>query len=167
MAVPAEAGRPANGGAAHEICLPKRVVHDQVSGRDADDDQPVAAAAGPADRPAVQVAAGDGDAGGDLFFQGGEAGLVGEAGRDAIAGQGLDLGSRIGGVAELVDPGQVLVIPVGPGEGAGLEEGQEHGAAGGETHPPALIGGRIQLGKPGHWQRVGSARGIRRWSWQR
>jgi len=132
-------------------------VHDQVSGRDADDDQPVAAAARLVDRAAVQVAAGDGNAGGDLFFQGGEARLVGEAGRDAVTGQGLDLGRRIGGVAELVDPGQVLVIPVGPGEDAGLEKGQEHGAAGGETHPPALISGRIELGEPGHRQGGGSA----------
>jgi len=84
-------------------------VHDQVGWRDADDDQPVAAAARIVDRAAVQVTAGDGNAGGDLFFQGGEAGLVGEAGRDAVTGQGLDLGCRVGGVAELVDPGQVLV----------------------------------------------------------
>jgi len=89
-------------------------VHDQVGWRDPDDDQPVAAAARPADRAAVQVPAGDGDASGDLFFQGGEAGLVGEAGSDSVAGQGLDLGRRIGGVAELLDPGQVLVIPIQP-----------------------------------------------------
>jgi len=76
-------------------------VHDQVSGREADDDQPVATTGRAADRAAVQVAAGDGNAGGDLFFQGGEASLIGEAGRDAVTGQGLDLGRRIGGVTEL------------------------------------------------------------------
>ena len=142
-------------------------MHDQVGGREADDDQPMADATRPADRAAVQVAAGDGNAGGDLFFQGGDAGLVGEAGRDAIAGQGLDLGRRIGGGAELVDPGQVLVIPVQPGEDAGLEEGQEHGAAVGKTQAPCLFGGRIQLGEPGHWQRIGSAGGLWRWGWDR
>jgi hypothetical protein len=62
-----------------------------------------------------------------------------------------------------VDPGQVLVVPIGPRQDAGLEEGQEHGAAGGETHPPALIGGRIQLSEPGHWQRVRSAGALWRW----
>ena len=91
-------------------------MHDQVGWRDADDDQPVAAATWPADRAAVKVPAGDGNAGGDLVFQGGEAGPVGEAGIDAVAGEGLDLGRRIGGDAELVDPGQVLVVAIWPGE---------------------------------------------------
>jgi hypothetical protein len=100
-------------------------VHDQVGCRDADDDQPVAAAAGSADLAAVQVPAGDGYSGGDLFFQRGEAGLLCEVRGDAEAGEGMKLGRRIGGVAELVDPGQVLVVPVGPGEDAWLQEDQE------------------------------------------
>jgi len=110
-----------------------------MSGRVADDDQPVAIACGTADRTAVQVAAGDGDAGRDLLLQGGEARLAGEAGLDAVAGQGLDLSRCIGGVAELTHPGQVLVVAIGAGKDAGLEEGQEHGATGGEAHPPCLI----------------------------
>ena len=39
-AVATEAGDAAQGGAVHQIRLPKRVLHDQVSGRDIDDDQP-------------------------------------------------------------------------------------------------------------------------------
>ena len=53
----------------------------------------------------MKVAAGDGNAGGDPFFEGEEEGLIGEAGRDAMAGQGLNLGCRIGGVTELADTG--------------------------------------------------------------
>ncbi len=65
--------------------------------------------------------------------------FAGEASLDAEAGEGSDLGCGVGGVSELAHPGQVLVVPIGPGEDAGLEEGQEHGATGGEAHAPCLI----------------------------
>ncbi len=132
-------------------------MHDHVGGRDANHNQPVATASGTADRAPVQVAAGDGDAGRDLLLQRGEARLAGEASLDAVAGQGPDLSRCVGGVAELAHPGQVLVVTIRPGEDAGLEESQEHGAAGGEAHPPCLIGGRIQLGEPGDRERIAAA----------
>lgn len=66
-----------------------------------------------------------------------------------MAEAGLNLGRRVGGVAEMADLGQVLVVAVGARQAAGPEEGKDHGAAGGETHPPALIGGGIQLGEAG------------------
>ena len=125
-------------------------MHDHVRGIDANDNQPMTTSGGAADWTAVEIAAGDGDAGGDVFLKSGEAGLVAEAGRDAVAGQGLDLGRWVRCVSELADTGQVLIVAIGPSEDAGIEEGQEHGAAGGEAHPPALIGGGIQLGEPGH-----------------
>ena len=90
-------------------------MHDHVTGRDADDDQPVTTAGGPADRAAVEIAAGDGDANGDLLLQRLEAGLVAEAGRD---------------VPELPHPRQLLIVSIGASQDTGLEEGQEHGAAG-------------------------------------
>jgi len=83
---PGAAQRPAGG------ALQDPLHAAEVGWRDADDDQPVATAGRAADRAAVQVPAGDGNAGGDLFFQGGEAGPVGEAGIDAVTGQGLNLG---------------------------------------------------------------------------
>jgi hypothetical protein len=58
-----------------------------------------------------------------LLLQRGEAHLLGEAGRDAVAGEGLDLGRRIGAVAELLDPGQVLVVaPFSPVRTPGLKK---------------------------------------------
>jgi hypothetical protein len=49
--------------------------------------RPVAAATWPADRPKVQVPAEDGNTCGDLFFRGGEAGLVGEIWSSAVTGR--------------------------------------------------------------------------------
>ena len=125
-------------------------MHDQVRGIDADDDQPVAPAGVAADRTAMEIAAGDGDAGVNLLFHRLEAGWVAESGVDAVAGQSLNLGYWVRRVAELPHQRQVLVVSVGARQDTGLEEGQEHGAAGGEAHLPALIGGVIQLGEPGN-----------------
>ena len=98
----------------------------------------------------------------DLLLQRGEARLAREAGLDAVAGQGPDLSRCIRGVAELADPGQVLVVAIGPGEDAGLEVGQEHGAAGGKAAAIALAPlGRVTLLEAGHpHQGIGVAAGV-------
>ena len=89
----------------------------------------MAVAGGTAERAPIEVDAVDRDACSDLLLQRGEARLLGEVGRDAIAGEGLDLGRR-----SVVSPNwrtlarywSLLVVAVGVGADIWLEEGQEH-----------------------------------------
>ena len=74
-------------------------------------------------RAPVQVAAGDGDPRGDLRLDRAEAGLLGELRLDAVAGQGLELGFRIGRVAVAAHALQVLVVSVRASEDTGPQEG--------------------------------------------
>ncbi len=123
------------------------------------DDQPVARAGGAIDRATVEVAAGNGDAAGDLLLDQLEVSVLHQPGRDAEMGQGAELGVGVGGVTKALDDRQVLVVAIGALECAGLDGLQEHGAAGGEAGAIAL--GqlcRVTLLEPGHpHQRVGVA----------
>ena len=116
------------GGAAEQIGLPPRVVHQQVGGRVTDDDQPVPRASGPLHRAPVDVATGHRDAAGDLLLDQPEVGVLHQPGGDAELGEGLELGARVGGVAVAMHHRQVLVVAIGARKRAGLEGLQEHGA---------------------------------------
>ena len=123
----AEAGTGVNGGAAHQIRLPKGVVHDQVGGGVPHDDQPVAPSAWLLHRSAVQVPAGDGSSGSDLRLDRLEACLLGDLGLDAVAGQSMELGRRIGGVAVPKHPLQVLIVAIRAAQSPRPQDVQQHG----------------------------------------
>ena len=147
------------GGAAEQIGLPPGVVHHQVGGGVADDDQPVPRAGGPFHRAAVDVAAGHREAAGDMLLDQIEVGALDQPGGDAVVGEGLELGVGVGGVAVALHHRQVLVVAIGTRKRAGLEGLQEHGATGREAGAIALAQlGRIALLGVGHTpQRVGMA----------
>ena len=86
----------------------------------------------------VQEPTGDGNAPVDLTLQIGPVGILHKPCRYAIAGEGLDLGVGIGGVAVLLHPLEVLVIRIGAANTSRPQEGREHGAAGAEAHPLGL-----------------------------
>jgi hypothetical protein len=94
------------------------------------DDQPVARAGGAIDRATVEVAAGNGDAAGDLLLDQLEVSVLHQPGRHTEMGQGPQLGAGIGGVAKTLHHRQILVVTIGALERAGLDGLQEHGAAG-------------------------------------
>jgi hypothetical protein len=121
-----------------QIGLSPGVVHHHLGGGVADHDQPVARAGGPIDQAPVEVAAGNGDAAGDLLLDQLEVSVLHQPGRHAVMGQGADLGVRVGGVAKALDDRQDLVVAIGALERAGLDGLQEHGAAGGEAGAIAL-----------------------------
>ncbi len=92
------------GASAHKIHVPGEVVDDQAGGGVVNDDEPVAPTCGLLQRAAAQVAARDRDPPGDLGFQGAEGGPLGELRLGAIAGQRLDLPSRVRYVAMAAHP---------------------------------------------------------------
>jgi hypothetical protein len=88
-----------DGGVAEQIRLPPRVIHHQMGGGVAVDDQPRAGAGWPIDGASMDVAAGHRDATGDLLFNQLEVGGLHQPGGDAVVGEDLELGVGIGGVA--------------------------------------------------------------------
>lgn len=149
------------GGAAEQIGLPPRVVHHQMGGGMAVDNQPVAGSLGPIDGASMDVAAGHQDATDDLLLDLLEVAGLHQPGADAVLGEGLQLSVGVGGVAtdlllavyddKLLHHLQVGVIAIGAQEGAGPEGLQEHGATGREAGAIALaqLGG-IALLEIGH-----------------
>jgi len=120
-------------GTSEKVRLPSRVVHHQVGGGMAHEDQPVPRAGGPIHRTPVDGAAGHWDAAGDLLLDQLEVAILHQPGGDAVVGQGLELGARVGGVAVALHHRQVGVVAIGARKRAGLDGLQEHGAAGEEA----------------------------------
>ena len=149
--------------AAEQDRLPPRVVHQQMGGGMAHDDQPVPRAGGPLHRAPMDGAAGNRDAAGDLLLDQPEVPVLHQPGDDAVVGQGLELGARVGCVAVALHHRHVLVVAVVALERAGLERFEEHGAAGGEAGaiPLAQLGAvpLLEVGHPHQGVGVGAVAG--------
>ncbi len=123
----------ADGFAGEQIGIPPRVVDDhRVSGVPVGD-RPMPPAARAMHWATVQVSAGNRDAASDLVLDRQKIGRLVKPRSDAVVGQGLDLGRGLRGVAEPLHRRQVLIIPVGPMKGAGLQGFQQHRATGREA----------------------------------